>query len=139
MRWSRNLDTERRGTMETTSKQDHHGSGKETGKSSHKATGLHPDRWLGGQRNLQREGRNGTRSQRSPDRWTWKKMGKEKVKTVNTSWKSRPVAVEEVFLPEGQGPALVLGPGDPRPSAGSIFLHILQPQQILAAAFSKSN
>lgn len=57
MRWSRNLDTERRGTMETTSKQDHHGSGKESGKSSHKATGLHPDRWLGGQRNLQREGR----------------------------------------------------------------------------------
>ena len=65
--------------------------------------------------------------------------GKERDKTVNTSWKGGSVAVEEVFLPEGQGPALLEGPCDPRPSAGSIFLHILQPQQILAAAFSKSN
>lgn len=56
---------------------------------------------------MQREGRDGTRNRRSPDRWTWKKMGKARDKTVNTSWKGGSVAVEEVFLPEGQGPALL--------------------------------
>lgn len=47
---------------------------------------------------MQREGRNGTSSRRSPERWTWKKMGKERDKIVNTSWKSGSVAVEEMFL-----------------------------------------
>lgn len=50
----------------------------------------------------------GPGTRRSPDRWTWKKMGKARDKTVNTSWKGGSVlAVEEVFLPEGQGPALL--------------------------------
>lgn len=55
------------------------------------------------------ERRQGWDQEPGPDRWTWKKMGKARDKTVNTSWKGGSVAVEEVFLPEGKV-SLALGP-----------------------------